>query len=326
MNLLNLSVESVTFEDVRVRGQGEGAQGTVRRSSRIVGFFVVAFVGATMASAAGTAPLNVMYGTGGHDHIAATPAADVIYAKSGNDTITGVGTGDVVYASSGNDKVSFEPLAAVNNVLIDTNVGHDTIESTGVVDNAFVNSGSGNDTIKLNGCGHTIAGESGNDKYTNNASCLLSPSNANVGNGNDEVVLLNATNIHLGNGNDKLTTSTPGAVGASDGNDRITFQGGGYALVTLGVGHDIVELIGSHAVTVVGSNGDDRVSIRGGGDHVVHGQGGNDTTEISEFGAHNALFGGTGRDKARLAAQSSGTTCESIENVVDWSHHHRACS
>jgi hypothetical protein len=79
-------------------------------------------------------------------------------------------------------------------------------------------------------------------------------------------------------------------------------------------------------VTVVGSNGDDRVFIRGGGDHVVEGQGGNDTTEISELGAHNALFGGTGRDKARLAAGTSGTTCDSIENVVDWSLHKTVCS
>jgi Ca2+-binding RTX toxin-like protein len=297
----------------------------MRHSFRVVGILVIALAAASMASSAGTAPLNVIYGTGGHDKIAATPAADVIYAKSGNDTITGLGSGDVVYASSGNDKISFEPLTAVDNVLVDTNVGHDTIESTGYVTNAFINSGSGNDTVKVNGCGITYAGESGNDKYTNNATCLLTNS-ANVGNGNDEVVLLQATNVHLGNGNDKLTTSTPGAVGASDGNDRITFQGGGYADVTLGVGHDQVELIGSRGVTIVGSNGDDKVFIRGGGDHVVHGQGGNDTTEISELGAHNALFGGIGRDKARLATGTSGTTCDSIENVVDWSMHHTVCS
>jgi Ca2+-binding RTX toxin-like protein len=303
--------------------EGEGAQ-PMRRSYRVVGVLVIALVAASMASSAGTAPLNVIYGTGGHDKIAATPAADVIYAKSGNDTITGLGSGDVVYASSGNDRVSFE-VAPVDNVLVDTNVGHDTIEAPGFVTNASINSGSGNDTVKVNGCAISYAGESGNDKYTNNAACST-PNSANVGNGNDEVVLLNATNVHLGNGNDKLTTSTPGAVGASDGNDRITFQGGGFALVTLGVGHDTVDLIGAHAVTVVGSNGDDRVSIRGGGDHVVHGQGGNDTTEISELGADNALFGGMGRDKARLAAASSGTTCDSIENVVDWSHRHTVCS
>jgi Ca2+-binding RTX toxin-like protein len=298
----------------------------MRRSYRFVGIVLIAVVSASLASAAGSAPLNAIYGTGGHDKIAATPAADVIYAKSGNDTITGVGTGDLVYASSGNDKVSFEPLAAVDNVLVDTNVGHDTIESTGAVTNAQINAGSGNDTIKVSGCGISLAGESGNDKYTNLATCPFAPNSANVGNGNDEIVLLDATNIHLGNGNDKLTTSMPGAVGASDGNDRITFQGGGWALVTLGVGHDTLDLIGSRAVTVVASNGDDRISIRGGGDHVVNGQGGNDTTEISEFGADNDLHGGTGRDKARLAANSSGTTCDSIENVVDWSHHHRTCS
>jgi Ca2+-binding RTX toxin-like protein len=297
----------------------------MRHSFRVVGILVIALVAAGMASSAGTAPLNVIYGTGGHDKITATDAADVIYAKSGNDTISNVGSGDVVVASSGNDKVLFAP-GTVENVNIDTNVGHDQIESTGFVNNAFVNSGSGNDTIKLNGCGHTFSGESGNDKYTNLASCLAAPGNVNVGNGNDEVVALWATNIHLGNGNDKLTTSMPGAIGASDGNDRITFNAGGYALVTLGVGHDQVDLNGAHFVTIVGSNGDDKVFIRGGGEHVVHGQGGNDTTEISELGIHNALFGGMGRDKARLAAGTSGTTCDSIENVVDWSMHKTVCS
>jgi Ca2+-binding RTX toxin-like protein len=297
----------------------------MRFRSKLIGILVVGAIGASMTSSAGTAPLNVIYGTGGHDKIAATPAADVIYAKSGNDTITGVGSGDVVYASSGNDKVFFE-VAAVDNVLVDTNVGHDTIESTGIVNNAFINAGSGNDTIKVNGCGTWLAGESGNDKYTNNASCPLAPNRANVGNGNDEVVLYNATDVHLGNGNDKLTTSLPGNIGASDGNDRITLQGGGYATVTLGVGHDTLDLIGSRAVSVVASNGDDKVSIRGGGDHVIDGQGGNDTIEISEFGANNDLRGGTGRDKARLATNSSGTTCDSIENVVDWSLHHTVCS
>lgn len=298
----------------------------MRRSSRIVGILVIAVAGGSLASAGGSASLNVMYGTGGHDTIAATPAADVIYAKSGNDTITGVGTGDVVHASSGNDKVFFEPLGVATNVLVDTNVGHDTIESTGIVSGGAINSGSGNDVINVSGCAITLAAESGNDKYTNVAVCAPGANSTSVGNGSDEVTQVSAGLIHLGNGNDKLTTSYVGSVVGSSGNERITINTGWGASVQLGAGHDLLELVGAHGATVVASNGNDRVLIRGGDGHVVHGQSGNDTTEISELGAGNALFGGAGRDKARLADDSSGTTCNSIENVVDWAHHHRSCS
>jgi Ca2+-binding RTX toxin-like protein len=298
----------------------------LRRSSRLVGIAIAVAACGSLASAAGSATPNLIFGTGGNDVIAATPAVDHIYAKSGNDTITGVGSGDRVYASSGNDKVYLEPLATVSDVVLDGNVGHDHFEATGLVNDSAIDTGSGNDTVKINGCGLSYLGGSGNDKFTNLASCPLGPNSANVGNGNDELVLLNATGIHLGNGNDKLTTSLPGDVNASSGNDKVTFNGGGFAPVFLGSGHDVVELHGAREVRITGSNGNDRVSIVGGGGHVVHGQSGNDTTEISEFAVTNALFGGGGRDKARLAANSSGTTCDSIENVVDWSLHHRACS
>jgi hypothetical protein len=41
---------------------------------------------------------------------------------------------------------------------------------------------------------------------------------------------------------------------------------------------------------------------------------------------NNDLDGGPGRDKARLADGSAGTTCFSIETVVDLANKKRACS
>jgi Ca2+-binding RTX toxin-like protein len=286
---------------------------------------VCALVGSA-ASAAGSATPNLVVGTNGNDRLAATTAADLIYAKSGNDVVTGVGSGDRVYLSSGNDRVVLEPAAVVTDVVLDGNVGQDTFEGLGLVENSVVSGGSGHDVIMLTGCGNTVSGESGNDKYTNGAACPHAPNSATLGNGNDRVLLLTATGIHLGNGNDRLTTSSPGRLVAGSGNDRVTFVGGGDATVALGSGHDVLALNGSRHVTVAGSNGNDRISIRGGASHLVAGHSGRDTLEVGNHGTHNDLRGGSGRDKARLAGTSSATTCRSIENVVNWAHRHRACS
>jgi Ca2+-binding RTX toxin-like protein len=297
-----------------------------RNTSRIFAIALVCAIVASAASAAGSATQNVIFGTNGNDRIAATPAADVIYAKSGDDVVTGVGSGDRVYLSSGNDRVALEPVPVVTDVLLDGNVGHDTFEALGLVDHSAVNGGSGNDVIMLTGCGNAVAGEGGNDTYTNGAACPHAPNSATLGNGNDRVLLLTATGIHLGNGNDRLTTSSPGRLIAGSGNDRVTFVGGGDATVALGSGHDLLALNGSRHVTVSGSNGNDRISIRGGVSHVVAGHSGNDTLEVGNHGMHNELRGGRGRDRARLAGTSSATTCRSIENVVDWARRHRACA
>ena len=297
-----------------------------RNTWRIVAIALVCALVGGAASAAGSATPNLILGTDGRDRIAATPATDVIYAKSGDDVVTGVGSGDRVYLSSGNDRVVLEPVPRVTNVLLDGNVGHDTFAASGLVDRSAVNGGSGNDVIMLAGCGNTVAGEGGNDKYTNGAVCPHARNSASLGDGNDQVLLLSATRIHLGNGNDRLTTSRPGRVVAGSGNDRVTFVGGGHATVALGSGHDVVALTGSRRVTVAGSNGNDRISIRGGAGHLVAGHTGNDTLEVSNRGRRNDLRGGRGRDKARLARTTSATTCRSIENVVDWARRHRSCS
>jgi Ca2+-binding RTX toxin-like protein len=296
-----------------------------RHSSVIFAIALVCAVLGSAASAAGSATPNVILGTHGNDRIVATPAADVIFAKSGNDVITGVGSGDRVYASSGNDRIALEPFTIARDVVLDGNVGNDTFQAIGLVNNSVVNGGGGNDVIRLTGCGNTVAGESGNDRYTNLAACRRTPNRASLGNGNDKVFLLSATSIHLGNGNDTLTTSRPGSVVASSGSDRITITGGGSASVALGSGHDRLALVRSRRVKASGSSGDDRFSIRGGGSHLVEAQSGNDTVEVSRRAVVNVVRGGVGRDKARLAARSSGTTCGSIESVVDWAHRPRLC-
>jgi Ca2+-binding RTX toxin-like protein len=297
-----------------------------RNNSMIFAIALVCAIVCSAASAAGSATQNVVLGTNGNDRIAATPAADVIYAKSGDDVVTGVGSGDRVYLSSGNDRVVLEAVPVVTDVVLDGNVGHDTFEALGLVDRSAVNGGSGNDVIMLTGCGNTVAGESGNDTYTNGAVCPHAPNSAGLGNGNDRVLLLTATSIHLGNGNDRLTTSSPGRLVAGSGNDRVTFVGGGDATVALGSGHDVLALNGSRHVTVAGSNGNDRISISGGASHLIEGHSGNDRVDIGYHGTHNDLRGGRGRDNARLGGTSSATTCRSIENVVDWARRHRACA
>ena len=197
-----------------------------RNTWRIVAIALVCALVGSAASAAGSATPNLILGTDGRDRIAATPATDVIYAKSGDDVVTGVGSGDRVYLSSGNDRVVLEPVPRVTNVLLDGNVGHDTFAASGLVDRSAVNGGSGNDVIMLAGCGNSVAGEGGNDKYTNGAVCPHARNSASLGDGNDQVLLLSATRINLGNGNDRLTTSRPGRVVAGSGNDRVTFVGG----------------------------------------------------------------------------------------------------
>lgn len=140
----------------------------MRRTSRFAGIALAAIAVGTLASAAVSAPANIIYGTNGHDTIVATPAADVIYAKSGNDKITGVGDGDVVWASSGNDTIVTLPAVAVSGLAIHGNVGHDKIESGigGFVQNSFVNAGSGNDSVRITGCNNEVTAESGNDTST----------------------------------------------------------------------------------------------------------------------------------------------------------------
>jgi Ca2+-binding RTX toxin-like protein len=299
----------------------------MRLRSKLIGILVIGAVGASMTSSAGTAPLNVIYGTGGHDKIAATPAADVIYAKSGNDIITGLGTGDVVYASSGNDKMYVEPFTTATNMLLDGNVGHDRIEaSTAVVGDSTINGGSGNDVILVSGCGNDVTGESGNDKYTNQNSptCLANPNTASLGNGHDEVFLLYASYVHLGNGNDKLDTIVPGTVIAGSGNDRVEIELGGNADVQLGAGHDFLDIETAGNVTAFGSNGRDRVVIGHAGNNTINTGDGDDRIEL-DLAVDNVLDGAQGTDKVVIDPDSSGNTCLRIERVVDFGGHPAVC-
>jgi hypothetical protein len=297
----------------------------MRRAGAIIGILVIV-TAMTAAAPAGSMSLNVIYGTNGHDTIVATPAADVIYAKSGNDRITNVGDNDVVWASSGNDTVTTLPLTNVSNVVIEANVGHDKIENGlgGRVDSSFINGGSGNDQIRVRGC-NEVRGESGNDVYENLAGCSTG-NTANLGDGHDRAVLLYASEVLLGNGNDRLDTRFPGYVHSGSGNDRMEIELGGNATVYMGTGHDELDIETAGGVTAYGSNGNDRVTVGHGGSNILHGQSGNDTFTIEETSVNNALFGGTGRDKARLDVGSSGSTCDSIETVVDFAGARRSCS
>jgi Ca2+-binding RTX toxin-like protein len=279
----------------------------------------------TMASAAGSAPANVIYGSDGSDVIAATPAADVIYAKSGNDTISGVGTGDVVYAGSGNDTIAFEAGEA-NSATIDANVGDDLVVGGTRVDDSFVNLGSGADYLLLDGCRNHALGGSGADVYENHAGCAAAdPGTLDLGNGDDSAWVRHSIRAVLGNGNDMFTTHSPRVVHAGSGNDIVRFEGGGAASVYLAAGNDRLLLNGASGVTAYGNSGQDEVSGSF-ADSVIRTESGEDTIELLSASAANQLFGGGNHDLARLAPASSGTTCASLERVVDLDGNPRACS
>jgi Ca2+-binding RTX toxin-like protein len=283
----------------------------------------------TAAAPAGSMSLNVVYGTDGNDTIVATPAADVIYAKSGNDLITDVGSNDVVWASSGNDTIRFGS-GWIENAAVHANVGHDKIEgilSTAAVVNSLVNAGSGNDSVKVVGC-FELQGESGNDTYENPSVCSLFANTANLGNGHDKFKLGSLAELLLGNGNDQGSIDYPNYVHAGSGNDRLqilSVQAG--SVIHLGTGHD--EVLAQSSIVggeVFGSNGNDRISYVWAGGVNVHGQSGNDTFTIENAVGSNVLSGDQNRDKARLGSGVTGTTCNSIETIVDLAHHASSCS
>jgi Ca2+-binding RTX toxin-like protein len=283
----------------------------------------------TAAAPAGSVTMNIVYGTDGNDKIVATPAADVIYAKSGNDLITEVGSNDVVWASSGNDTIRFGP-GLIENASVHGNVGHDKVEmgpSTLGVFNSFVNAGSGNDSVKLFGC-IDFQGESGNDTYENVANCVSLPNTANLGNGHDKFKLGALSNFLLGNGNDQGSIDYPAYVHASSGNDRLTVkspQPG--SVIHLGTGHDEVSVENAASGgEVFGSDGNDKISYLSAGGVNVQGQSGNDTFTIEASTAPNVLAGNQNRDKARLGTGVAGTTCSSVETVVDLAGARRSCS
>ena len=297
----------------------------MRQRLRLVGaVLAVVAVGAT-ASAAGSAPSNVVHGTDGSDVIAATPAADVIYAKSGHDTISGVGPGDVVYAGSGNDTIVFE-AGEVSGANVDGNVGDDLVVGGARVDDASVNLGSGADYLLLDGCRNHVLGGSGNDVYENRAGCAdADPGTLDLGNGDDSAWVRHSSRAVLGNGHDTLTTQSPRVVSAGSGNDLVRFEGGGDASVYLMAGNDRLLLEGASGVTAYGNSGQDEVSGSF-ADSVIRTESGEDTIELLSSSAGNRLYGGGNHDLARLAPASSGTTCASLERIVDLDGNPRACS
>jgi Ca2+-binding RTX toxin-like protein len=249
----------------------------------------------------------------------------VIYAKSGDDTITGVGSGDVVYASSGNDTIVLD-AGAVGGVVIDANVGDDYVAGGAAVDNSFVNLGSGGDYLLLDGCGNRVLGGSGNDEYENHASCSGSdPGTLDLGNGDDVAWVEHAGLAALGNGNDSLTTQSPRVVNAGSGNDVVRFDGGGDATVYLAAGNDRLLLGGASLVTAFGNSGQDEVAGTF-DDSVINTESGEDVIELLGSSSGNRLAGGGNRDLARLAPASSGTSCTSLERIVDLDGDPRACS
>jgi len=295
----------------------------MRRAGAIIGIFVIVAV-MTAAAPAGSMSLNVIYGTDGNDSIAATAAADVIYAKSGNDLITNVGSNDVVWASSGNDTIRFEP-GIVQNAAVHANVGHDKIESAGFVMFSYINGGSGNDSIKATGC-NDVQGESGNDVYENAALCGTLANTANLGNGHDKFTLASTSSLLLGNGNDQGSIQHPLYMHTGSGNDKVQVQSPqGGSSIHLGTGHDELSIQQGFGGDVFGSNGNDRISYLEAANVIVHGQSGNDTFTIESSFGPNALHGDQNRDKARLGSVS-GTTCESVETVVDLAGARRTCS
>jgi Ca2+-binding RTX toxin-like protein len=297
----------------------------MRRLGAIIGIFMVA-TAMNAAAPAGSASLNVIYGTDKNDTIVATPAADVIYAKSGNDLITDVGSNDVVWASSGNDTVRFM-AGVVENAAVHGNVGHDKIESTEAfgspVINTLVNAGSGNDSIKVFGC-LDVQGESGNDVYENRAVCTVN--SANLGDGHDKFTLGRLSSLQLGNGNDQGTIAFPEYVHAGSGNDRLTVQRtSSTSAIHLGTGHDEVSVMEGLGGEMFGSNGNDKISYVSAGGVNVQGQSGNDTFTIESSTAPNVLAGNQNRDKARLGTVT-GTACDSVETVVNLAGARRSCS
>ncbi len=300
----------------------------MRRLGAIIGILALT-AALTAAAPAGSASLNIIYGTDRNDTIVATPAADVIYAKSGNDLITDVSWNDVVWASSGNDTVRFGP-GLIENAAVHGNVGHDKVEmgpSTLGVFNSFVNAGSGNDTVKVFGC-IDFQGESGNDTYENVANCVSLSNTANLGNGHDKFKLGGLSSLLLGNGNDQGSIDYPAYVHSSSGNDRLTvFSPLAGSIIHLGAGHD--ELSVGNAASggqVFGSDGNDKISYLSAGGVNVQGQSGNDTFTIENSTGPNVLAGNQNRDKARLGTGVTGTTCNSVETVVDLLGARRSCS
>ena len=300
----------------------------MRRLGAIVGILVVT-AAMTAAGPAGSVTMNIVYGTDGNDTIVGTPAADVIYAKSGNDLITDVGSNDIVWASSGNDTIRFGP-GLIENAAVHGNVGHDKIEAAAgsVVVNSLVNVGSGNDSVKMYGC-LELQGESGNDTYENPTVCGSAFENtANLGNGHDKFKLGELAELLLGNGNDQGSIDFPHYVHTSSGNDRlqiVSVRPG--SAIHLGTGHD--EVSAESAVAggeVFGSNGNDKISYLLAGGVRVHGQSGNDTFTIENAIGPNVLSGDQNRDKARLGAGVTGTTCNSVETVVNLLGARRSCS
>jgi Ca2+-binding RTX toxin-like protein len=293
------------------------------RGTRIVG---IALVAMATGAAAPAAQAGVIVGTPRADRIVATPAADIIYAGSGDDTINDVGNGDVVYAGSGRDTIQTLPIVRVSGIVVDGNVGNDTIRSAGgKIDDATLAGGSGDDKIVLRGCRNHVRGGSGNDSYENLELCPTpDPGTVEMGNGADTVNTFMATRISGGNGDDSVRTRFPGSVFAGSGNDFVRFDLGGSADVHLGAGADKLDLSSSTANKVFGNSGHDHVYGRP-SNSFIDTQSGDDLIELAHHAKGNALDGGGNRDVARIDSTNTGTTCKAIERVLGPDGNPRKC-
>jgi Ca2+-binding RTX toxin-like protein len=235
---------------------------------------------------AGADGIDLLFGLGGNDSLAAGAEADWLDGGSGDDSLDGSDGNDDLLGADGNDRLA----AGAGDDAADGGLGDDALFAGTGRDQLA--GGDGNDVLTAAAGNATLSGGTGNDVLYGGTGF----SRLDGGDGNDLLVATQGdATLAGGRGNDVLWS---GAGNDSlDGGDEDDWLFGttGRDTMSGGAGNDVINA-GSGDDVVFGGDGNDRLDGAAGND-LVDGGAGNDTL-VAGAGA-DSLAGGDGDDVFR---------------------------
>ena len=271
----------------------------------------------------------------------------VVVAKknySGEETMGGYSSRDAtsVDGGDGDDNITIASTNFSAKVNIDTGAGDDTISSSVHINDSVISTGDGNDTIDIEGAvesavttgdgkdsvkidsGYYSTIDTGDGDDTLTSSGGIVGGKVNTGDGNDVVNVRSIlTNLNTGEGNDVVRASNvSGVINTGDGNDSITVDGDVFlskidmgdgnntfkarsflnSRLTTGTGYDSVIFTGSVKQSYINTGeGDDFVQIaKDLIESFLDAGKGDDEVNILGDVKNSKVYGGAGDDKFRV--------------------------